>query len=235
MASDRQTFYDESNGEQTISSTTFVDLQTLTFTPDDNSDYIFLATALAQNTSGAAFFLETKFLNDTDTVVGFVDSRSSGSASYFSVCGMLKENYGVSPGSKDFKFQARKETGAVNGTIKELRICAMKLDSADEYSESLGESTTTSGSPQTKVTLTFTPATTGDYLIIFSALSTLSLTTDQVFVRLTHSSTDYGEGVYTPHDAENYLSNVGMVKLNLANSSQTFILTFNRDTTGTTT
>jgi len=225
MASDRQNFYGESTGEQTTSSTSYVDRMTLTFTPDDSSDYVMFATAQVDNDSGTLSAL-TRFLNDTDSVEAFEES-SKHVDSYHHTCGMLKETYGVSPGSKDFKWQAKGVSTNTAG-IKEMRICAIKLDAADEYAESLGESTSTSDSPVTKVTLTFTPATTGDYLIIYSAVEGSSgASTNGANVTLTHSGTDYSLS-HTTGDFGLWFCNVGMVKLNLANSSQTFILTFNR-------
>ncbi len=228
MATDRVSEYGESTGEQTTTSTSFVDRQTLTFTPDDNSDYIFFASCLTKN-SATTQQGDNRFLHYTDTVEAFLHTvEANDTSDYYTACGMLKETYGASPGSKNFKWQSRTEVSSTV-SIKEMRIAALKLVAADEYAESLGESTSMSDTPVTKVTLTFTPATTGDYLIIYSAQTQIATVSSGVEVILTHSGTDYGLSQQEAKDSTDYFAHMGMVKLNLANSSQTFILTFRRN------
>lgn len=63
--------------------------------------------------------------------------------------------------------------GSASGSLKEKHAHVLGLElrpgDGDKYAESLGTSTTTSSTFQQKLRLSFTPATAGDYLLIFGA------------------------------------------------------------------
>lgn len=83
--------------------------------------------------------------------------------------------------------------GTVGGAIKEkhTHVLALELRDEDEHAGSAGTSTTTSSTFQDKVTLTFTPATNGDYLIVADAQIKHGSTTDSVECQLDVDGTIY--------------------------------------------
>ena len=218
--------YAESTGESTTNSTSFVDKTTLTFTPDDNSDYILFWSALIQE-ADATWRCQARLFDDTDsTELLFVEStRQDPTNDWQNIGGIAKETYGASPGSQTYKIQFRSITSARTVKIKEARLFAIKLVAADESAVSEGDSTTTSATKQVKTTLTFTPGSTGDYLLFASAefQNSLGGETRRADFDLNHGGTLYGDGGEQGQGSSPWST---FVKLNLAASSQTFEIRF---------
>jgi hypothetical protein len=235
----RQSFYVESLGESSTTSATEQVKTTLTFTPDANSDYWLIA-------SGAFTCSST-----TDNHEGQVDLwHPEASAALFYQAGQVKEasspqdwiaffgiaklSFAASPGQQNIDVQYWSSHSGDTTRIKDVRILVIKADAADEYAESLTQDTTTSTSYQTKTTLTFTPATTGDYLVIASAVRAGDANGAAMRARLNYvtGSLTYGDKAwYCKDDFDNQAFAV-MEKLNLANASKTFRLEY-RSESGT--
>ena len=115
---------------------------------------------------------------------------------------------------------------------------ALPRNADDEKAESLGESTTTSGTFQDKVTLTFTPASSGDYLIIAFAQLSQGTTLRNTLVKLLDNgtSTTYAQTSKRVGIAGNgeYYPWITMVKLTSLSGSQTFKIQYRRLVPGTT-
>lgn len=83
--------------------------------------------------------------------------------------------------------------GTAGGSIKEkhTHVLALELRDEDKHALSVGPSTTTSSTFQNEVTLTFTPATAGDYLIIADAQTKHASTSQSLEVQLDVDGTPY--------------------------------------------
>lgn len=81
---------------------------------------------------------------------------------------------------------------------------AMRVQASEYYQESDGESTTTLATFQDKVTLTFTPSETADYVIIASAMVTHDSTSHTVEVQLKPAGTAYAIEKFRPLHTSDY-------------------------------
>ena len=233
----RQTYYAESLGEDTTTSATYGDKATVTFTPDASSDYYLFWSCLVicDSTSEDAY---TRLYNSTDAVVlaeQNQEHRTTSGTPYRASHGIAKYTSGGSPASTSFKIQYRSEVGGTSTRIKEARVLVVKAHADDEYAESLGADTTTSNSyVDTACSLTFTPASQGDYLIFGSADAKTSSSGDVWYLKMVDSaSADVGEMIGVTRDATNFNPYTVMVKQNLTAASKTFKFQFHRTAAGT--
>lgn len=233
----RQTFYAESNTESTTTSTSDQDKVTLTQTPDANSDYFIFGCSLL-GYSGSTADTRHKLVNTTSaTTFNTINVEAKDATDYTSFFGATKETFGASPASQTWKIQYSSESGLHTAKIKEGRILAVKKDSNDQYAESLGDSTTTSASFQTKVTLTWTPGSQGNYTFVFVAdvndNNTGALFVTQLDV---DGTTQYVASDRYIDDTTSYVSIMGVVPgINLTAASHTITLQFKSDGTNTVT
>ena len=138
-----------------------------------------------------------------------------------------KSAFGASPGQQDYIVSINSSHAGDATKIKDIRFLAIKADAADKYAAVDASSQGTAGAGYaTKTTLTFTPASTGDYLLIGSAVLT-SEGASSTGARLNHSGGSiYGENLIYPKAAWLYNTWATAAKINLAASSQTFTLQF---------
>ena len=115
---------------------------------------------------------------------------------------------------------------AGSSKYKEGRLILLGLEANDEYATSYGTSSTTSTSFQDKCTLTFTPHSACDYLIMAYAAvqhqTILKYMTIQLYdsgTATAYGSRDHCDNASTANNWEPWFT---AVKLNLAASSQTF-------------
>lgn len=172
MAS-RQHYYAESLGESTTTSTTYGDKVALTFTPDANSDYLFIWTAKATNTSNITSDYKVRLFDDTgSTTLAELNIEgkdvSSTAGDYQSVGGIAQMSFGASPSSQTVSIEFAAETATNTIRISNATITAIKKHASDQFASADSSTTTSSTTFQDKATLTFTPATQGDYLILSS-------------------------------------------------------------------
>lgn len=121
-------------------------------------------------------------------------------------------------------------------TYKQGSIALLRQQTGDQTAVDTSESTTTSPLYQDKVTLTFTPSTTGDYLIMAFAQVSGGNTLKDMNVKLYHSttSTSYGEMRRTQPTANTeYEGWATMVKLSSLSGSQTFKIQYKKTGIGT--
>ena len=138
-----------------------------------------------------------------------------------SVFGLAKWTSPSSPVSQSFKLQYSTETSGTVG-IDEMCIVAIESHADDEYIETDAETTTSSDGYTDAQTLTFTPSTTGDYLIIaYGELANLTLT-NYTQVRLDVNGTaSHTASALATSDISNYIPWMAVKKVNLTAVSQT--------------
>lgn len=225
----RQHFYSEDLTETTTTSTTYGDKVSLTATFDSGVDYFLFYSAKVSNTTNATADAKLRFQDDTaGTTLREVnyESRTTVTNEYHVVFGIDK--YTGDGASHTFSIEFAAESAGNSIRCRDASILALRADASDQYAESEGVSTETAVVLTDKTTLSFTPASTGDYLLIASAETNNSSTGVEAYCELVHDNTStlYGEGTRGNKDANNwYAWNTG-VRLNLAASSQTFKIRF---------
>lgn len=225
-----------SEGESSTKSTSWQDKVSLTFTPESAGDYLILATAdLSGSSTSDSFFACLTF--DSSSLGEMV--REPTATNHYYTFAMVKK-LNLSASSHTFIIQYKSEKATKSAYIKNARIIALRLtDLAEpitniEYNESEGETSTTSGSYQDKVTLSFTPTQEGDYLIVASCLVRQGNTSWALYTRLLIDGVDYGAMKYRPKDGtDDYVPFSIVKRVSLTASSHTMKLQYQRYGGGT--
>ena len=142
----------------------------LTFTPDAGStDYIlfwsFEYSSNGTTISAQSWVVDTTASTDLASFILEGKEPSSPLDSY-SVAGFRKWTSPSTPVSQTFTIQYAAETTGTTATIKNARLLVLKLGADDVYAEHLTSTVTTTTSLSTKVSLTVTPSSSGDYLVL---------------------------------------------------------------------
>lgn len=220
----RQTYTVESLGESSTTSTSNTTKATLTFTPDASSTYWLFASAeinCASTTDDhrvrAAFAVSGgAALQDWAAA----SKEASTPIDYVPVFTIAQFAEGASPASRSFIITFNSFTAGDSSHIRNARITAIKANAADAIAEVTGLGNTSSTTYQTMATLTFTPGSTGDYLIIANAVRGMDTNTTAGRTRLNHTAgTTYGDMVWYVDDDFDSLSWSAIAKINLTGSN----------------
>ena len=224
----RQTYYAEALASDNNTSVTYKTMVTLTFTPDANADYLFFWSASIRQNTNLTADAKARLLNTTSVVtLDEQNLESKDLTDWNPVGGFAREQFGASPAEQVYAIQFAPETDTNSVDMQDARLVAVRLDAADAYAESLADGTTALGTFQDKTTLTFTPGSSGDYLLFGSAGVRNQSDGDEMQVQiLDPASAAVGLMRYFPKDATNYVPWVTMAKQTLAASSQTFKIQF---------
>ncbi len=165
----RTWYRNQALSRQTTTSTTYSDVVSLTFTPAPSTDYYLLWSAIFDS-SVTTDNNRHRLRDDTAGAnLANPNHRSQNTSEKMSVGGIAKWTSGGAPGSQTFSIEHLSEvSGTVTGT-SDAQMIAIRKETGDEYAESTSTSSTTSSTLSDKTTLTFTPASAGDYLILVSA------------------------------------------------------------------
>ena len=185
----------------------------------------------ANGSGTAAHYGEASVYHDQGaTSVGYWAHRSQETSSPQDWCSVFcvhKSTFGASPGAQDYIVSINSSHAGDTTKIKDIRFLAIKADAADQYAVQDASASTTSTSYTTRTTLTFTPASTGDYLLISSAVLTADTASNAHGARLNHSGGSiYGENLTYPKATWLYNTWAAAAKINLAASSNTFTLQY---------
>lgn len=154
--------YGESLGQSDTTSTAYQDKVTLTFTPPTSGDYIIIADAEVKGSSTSYRSLARLYIGTT--VYQELMYRVKDTLDWYPFNALKRLSLSA---STTIKIQFCSSSTSATASIRNARLIAFKLSS--EYAESEGRTTTTNTGWQTKATLTFTPTTAGDYLVIATA------------------------------------------------------------------
>jgi hypothetical protein len=233
----RQSFYLESLAEASTTSTTPQVKATLTFTPDADATYwliasgAFVCTAAAGRATIAVHHVEAGL--DLLLQGGQVKEASS-PLDWIPYFGIARLSFGSAPGEQSIEVRYASESDGDITKIRDARVLVLRADAADRFAASDDEWQTSSISYQDKTTLTFTPESAGDYLVIGNAAMAMDAANTAMRGRLNHTtaSVSYGDRVWYARDAWWFQPFAVMEKLTLGASSQTFKLQF-RSNSGT--
>jgi hypothetical protein len=224
----RQAFYQESLVESSTTNQDWVDKCTLTFTPDANSTYWILASwsHTSDATAGGDRSQTRLYSVESDIAFNTGEMRPHELTSpqdYINAFALGKLTFGASPAPQNVKIQYTMY-GSVTTKIKDARLLVIKADAADQMAEATGWSSSSSQTYQAKATLTFTPGSSGDYLIIAAAQIASDANGDATCFQLNHvtGASVYGDRIWYCVDGWDNHPFAAMAKLTLANSAQTF-------------
>ena len=215
-------YYSESESPSDTTSTSWQDKTTLTFTPGSVKYFLITASALVKNSSTSSdYYTEVQLTIDgTEYAINQFRPDADAGNNWYAVG--AHKIVQLSAASHTIKIQYKRGTSSSTASIKNARIMALEVtDYHTAISE--GSSSTTSESWDTdKVTLTFTPSTAGDYLIIATADLSGDNTSRVAQARLTLDDTTQGKMVREPTQSSHFYT-FGMIrKLSLGASSHTF-------------
>ena len=233
----RQSFYLESLVEASTTSTTPQVKATLTFTPDANATYWLIVSGAFVCTAAAG--RATIAVHHVDAAVdlllqGGQVKESSSPLDWIPCFGIARLSFGSAPGEQTIEVRYASESDGDTTKIRDARVLVIKADATDQFAASDDEWQTASTSYQDKTTLTFTPESAGDYLVIGNASMAMDANNTAMRGRLNHTtaSVTYGDRVWYARDAWWFQPFAVMEKLTLAASPQTFKLQF-RSNSGT--
>lgn len=187
-STDTRTAYTGSTTPQT-----FVTLGPFKYQPN-STNIVFYGAALDGGTTGTDVLMQ---LHDGSTVLGECAQRTSVSAAsggIFNMVGFAIITAGSSPSDLTLTLRYGLFSGAQTVGIQDGYIATFPLGSQDVYQEDASETTISVGAwaaGTDKSTLSFTPATTGDYLILAQAAIQPQTAATDGEVRLWNGTTAY--------------------------------------------
>jgi hypothetical protein len=224
----RQAFYQESLAESSTTNQNWVDKCVCTFTPDSNSTYWILASWSHTSDATASQDRSQTRLYSVESAVAFNlgemrPHELTTPQDYTNAFALGKLTFGASPAPQNVKIQYTCY-GSVTTRIRDARILVLEADAADQMAEATGWSSSSSQTYQTKATLTFTPGSSGDYLIIAAAQIASDANADAVYFQLNYvtGASVYGDRIWYCVDGWDNHPFAAMAKLTLASSAQTF-------------
>ncbi len=159
-----------STGESSSTSTSYATKTTYTFTPDDNTSYVYIATFLAQPSITTVYELVRLRNSTSGTTLSELRLRNKASTDYMSRAIIWGETFGTSPGSQTIDLDYASGTGGTAVRIKEAYITVIKLGANDSFTVDATREIVATTTETTVTTLTTgTPPATGKYAILTAA------------------------------------------------------------------
>lgn len=215
----------EAENEQSITSGTYVDVVTRTFTPSTAGAYLIVATAEVRAASTSNSLSARLQIDGVAKDEMVTQGEATTDYEVFAAHNVTT----LSAASHTVKIQASRET---TGTmyIRRARITVLRLSDYYDYqkSGSEGVSSTSSTNWQDKIVLTFTPSATGNYLIMATAKINLATATNgyQPAINFTIDGTEYGYWQTGMSANDDYLTFATMINASLTAASHTLKIAY---------
>lgn len=162
----RQYYYTSDASRVSTTSATMVTRSSFSFTPDANSTYYIFASCVADADPGLTS-LRVRFYDVTNaTAWGDCNGGVETTSDRRRFTWLARHVAGGTPVQQTWRIEYMSWTAGQPAYLSDVFIIAIKAAAADQWAQDLTLTSTTSSTPQNKVTLTFTPATQGDYVII---------------------------------------------------------------------
>jgi hypothetical protein len=212
---------------------TYTDYLTLTVNPAVSTNYLIIATSDVGPGGSAQDITSLRLrIDDDDSKIYHEVIRQFEDATdwyHFSVMKYLT----LSAGSHDIELEYNTPT-ADDGRFRNTRIIAIEMTiPSEQYTETESQVDST-GTEVTAATMSFTPSSSGDYLIIATANVFHNNNADSAWGRMYIDDTLYGEMLIEPDDVQERM-NFGVIKNITMDASVHYInLTIQNDDSGTT-
>ncbi|MFA5061226.1 MAG: hypothetical protein WC494_02835 [Candidatus Pacearchaeota archaeon] len=192
-------YYNESEGRDTTTSTSFVDKNPLTFTPDSAGDYIIIASATGDGSGTNRDFSIQLEIDGTGYSTSNLEPVNAANRYMWATI----KRVSLDSSSHTIKIKYFAESPSTAG-IADARVVALRADDFrnNYYAETEARATTTSTTYQNRVTLTQTPQA-SDYLVIASSGIDGVDTGSSAYTQLVKSGTTYGEMLTETKDTSN--------------------------------
>lgn len=164
----RENNYAATEGSTSTSSSTFSDIQSLTFTPTASTDYLVLSSYEVDAATGSHCYARLYHDTASSEKLHFVH-RAAHASELRQVCAFMVYEAPGSPVSQTFSTEFADRFNFVSHSMARRRMLALALTANDGHSTLSSAFSTTSDAYQSAHTLTFTPSTSGDYLILACA------------------------------------------------------------------
>lgn len=205
---------------------------TLSFTPEDNSKYLLIATYETGINSISADAVFTRLSKTAGSgapynAKGGLATYAKDVNDYYGAMAMTVEEYGTSPGEQTFQMQFYTALGQATARIRNIRIIALKLTTDDQFVQGTDQqdySTNTSWVDRTGASITFTPGSQDDYIILAVGLLMGSSASYDSKERILVDAQEYGavnKETYATGALDNYSH---ITKANLTAASHTIKL-----------
>lgn len=235
----RQSFYAENLAESSTTSADWTNALSFAFTSDADADYWLFASAAFTNSSGSNDHVGwvTVYHVQAETVLleqSVQRQEPTSPQDWVGVFGIARLSFGATPGEQQLDVNINSSHAGDTTKIRDVRLLLIKADPADAYAESLAPVNTSSTSWQIAATLSVTPASAGDYLLIASATRASDANLGAMRCRLNDvtGATTYGDRAwYCKDDWDNQAFAV-MEKLSLIAAARTLQLQY-RSESGT--
>lgn len=218
----------------TTSDTPQVKVQ-LQFTPDANSTYFILAFAIYDGTGTTSDGVYADLYHaDSTTIIGASDHSPLATSDRNPFFAMARLQAGASPTQQTYQIRWNSWAGGAAGCSDAL-IVAIKADAADQWAESLANATSISTTPAAKVSLSFTPASAGEYVILGAASLGLNGASQQHGVEIWDGGTSYSKvDGFRPRWSDDSVQYAGLVKTDSLSGAQSWSLRHWSKVSGTT-
>jgi hypothetical protein len=215
----------EAETEQTVTSGTYVDIVTRTFTPSTAGVYLIIATAEVEAASTSNSIYTRLQIDGVAKDEMITEGETTTDYEVFAAHNVTT----LSAASHTIKIQARQGAGG-NMYIRRARITAVRLSDYYDYQTagSEGVSTTSSTNWVDKTVLTFTPSAAGSYLIVATAKINLNTAANgyQPAVNFTIDGTEYGYWQSGLSATTDYPTFGAMVNASLSATSHTLKIAY---------
>ena len=222
--------YAEDTGAQTTTSSSDQTKVTLTFTPDANSEYVYIWSAQLSSANTSSDVRVNLKTGSTVIAAGNIEDQDT--TDWHPVSGLTHETFGATPSATTLTINWSAESGNTAG-IREARILALKLEANDVYTDNTTDQTNTSTTFSTALTLNWTPPSSGDYLLLGSSEYRFNSVSGEVITHFVHSSTNYGVTTSRPKDTTNYYPGMHAIYLSGLSGAQSATVQWARSSTTT--
>jgi len=216
----------EAENEQTVTSGTYADIVTRTFTPSTAGVYLIIATAEVEAASTSNSIYTRLQIDGVAKDEMITVGETTTDYEVFAAHNVTT----LSAASHTIKIQAYRGGGFGTMYIRRARITAVRLSDYYEYQTAGSEevSTTSSTNWQDKTVLTFTPSVAGSYLIVATAKINLNTAINgyQPAVNFTIDGTEYGYWQAGLSASTDYLTFAAMVNASLSATSHTLKIAY---------
>lgn len=192
-------FYESSDDESSTTSADFQDKVTLSFKPDQADNYLVIASALVKVSNTEDEVNVRLLVDDVEYAAENFVASGAGSANYYPFA--AHKIFYFDDSIHILRLQYNIERIAGTGYIKNARIFAIRVSDNTKADNSEDESQTNATFYQNKAVLSFTPASTENYLVLASAEVSGNSTGYSTCARLTHDGASQGEMLREPSSA----------------------------------
>lgn len=219
-------YYAESNATTTAAVTTWTDKTTLTLVPENNATYYIVASAVINSNGTLNDFRATLVNTTASTTLAEQVWDADATTEQYTFAVVATTTFGATPSPQVYKIRFATAENADTISVASARIFAIKKGANDQDAYSDGNSTSANNVWVDKTTLTFTPATTGDYVILASLEGFSSPTGEPYAARLDIDGTAYSEYTNINNDPDERNPWAIVKRINLSNTSHTIKIQF---------